>query len=56
MACSAVNTKESRPNTIEAGSLGGPGVNPFHSKEEGGNGLPPGRNRGRRDTGETVGE
>ena len=26
--------QESRPKTIEAGSLGGPGVNPFHSKEE----------------------
>ena len=34
MACSVVNTRESRPKTIEAGSLGGPGVNPFHSKEE----------------------
>ena len=34
MACSVVKTRESRPKTIEAGSLGGPGVNPFHSKEE----------------------
>ena len=34
MACSVVKTKESRPKTMEAGSLGGPGVNPFHSKEE----------------------
>ena len=34
MACSVVKTKESRPNTMEAGSLGGPGVTPFHSKEE----------------------
>ena len=33
MACSVVKTRESRPNRIEAGSLGGPGVNPFHSKE-----------------------
>ena len=34
MACSVVKTKESRPNTMEAGSLGGPRVTPFHSKEE----------------------
>ena len=32
MACSVVKTRESRPKTIEAGSLGGPGVNPFPFK------------------------
>ena len=34
MACSVVKTKEFRRNTMEAGSLGGPGVISFHSKEE----------------------
>ena len=34
MACSVARTKESRPKTIEAGSVGGPMTIPFHSNDE----------------------
>ena len=34
IACSVTSTREFRPKTTEAGSVGWPGVSPFHSNEE----------------------